>query len=247
MCRITRESEERLHLGRRRLVDTELPGELRKPVGGGHGHLSAIVTPSLSCRIVETEGLAGGNGGLADFPHLDSRGHAWMVDVTGKATTARHAEARALVLMNRATVERVAAGDLPSGDVLAAARTAGVLAAKRASALLPLCHPLLLGAITVDFLVGPCWIEVASSVEALDRTGVEMEALTACGVAGLTIYAACKSYDDDLVIDKLTVWSKSGGRSGTWTRGPDGVHHDPQAGAGVASTNPRADAGPGTG
>ncbi len=163
-----------------------------------------------------------------DFPHLDQHGHARMVDVTGKATTDRRASACARVFMQPATAKRVAAGDLPAGDVLAAARTAGVLAAKRVPELLPLCHPVLIGAVTLDFGVGEGFVEVVAQVEALDRTGVEMEALTACSAAALTIYAACKSADRTMAIGELSVLEKSGGRSGTWVREPSGaVRHLP--------------------
>ncbi len=163
-----------------------------------------------------------------DFPHLDPHGHAHMVDVTRKQSTDRHASASARVFMEPATAERVAAGDLPAGDVLAAARTAGVLAAKRAPDLLPLCHPVLVGAVALDFGVGDGFVEVVAHVEALDRTGVEMEALAACSAAALTIYAACKSADRTMSIGEVAVLAKSGGRSGTWVRDPSGaVRHVP--------------------
>ncbi len=161
--------------------------------------------------------------GHADFPHLDHRGNARMVDVTGKATTERRAVARGELRMSPATLERLLAGDLPGGDVLAAARTAAILGAKRTADLLPLCHPLLLGDITVDFEPTRSAIAIAATVEALDRTGVEMEALTACAIAALTIYETCKSVDDDLVIDAIAVWHKAGGRTGTWERTEDGA------------------------
>ncbi|MCU1495518.1 MAG: molybdenum cofactor biosynthesis protein MoaC [Acidimicrobiaceae bacterium] len=165
---------------------------------------------------------------LAHFPHLDRRGNARMVDVTGKTPSERRALARGRVVMNPATARRVAAGDLPSGDVLAAARTAGMFAAKQTYDLLPLCHPLLLGAITVDFSIGASWVEVTAGIEALDRTGVEMEALTACSIAALTIYTACKSLDRTMAVEGVTVWEKSGGRSGSWVLDADGtVHHNP--------------------
>lgn len=164
-----------------------------------------------------------GAAGHEHFPHLDSRGNAQMVDVTKKATTARQAVARGEIRMAPATRARIAAADLPGGDVLAAARTAAIFAAKRTSDLLPLCHPLLLGDITVDFALGEDRVEIAAQVDALDRTGVEMEALTACAVAALTIYETVKAFDDDLVIDDIAVWHKAGGRTGTWERTADGA------------------------
>ncbi len=174
--------------------------------------------------------LSGGPGGdgPADFPHLDSRGNAHMVDVTGKDVSSRKAVARLVVRMAPTSARRLASGDLPAGDVLALARGAGLLAAKRTAHLLPLCHPLLLGETTVEIAVGEDQVEVTTTVEAEDRTGVEMEALTAASAAGLTIYAACASFDRTLSIDDLAVVEKSGGRSGRWLRDADGaVHHDP--------------------
>jgi cyclic pyranopterin phosphate synthase len=163
-----------------------------------------------------------------DFPHLDDRGNAHMVDVTGKARSDRRAVARLVVSMSGATARQLERGDLPGGDVLALARGAALLAAKRTAELLPLCHPLLLGEVTVEIGVGVDEAEVIVSVEARDRTGVEMEALTAAAAAGLTIYAACAAVDRSLSIDGLTVLDKSGGRSGHWHRDLDGtVHHTP--------------------
>ncbi|MHB1598007.1 MAG: cyclic pyranopterin monophosphate synthase MoaC [Acidimicrobiales bacterium] len=173
-------------------------------------------------------GGPGGGDGLADFPHLDSRGNAHMVDVTGKDVSDRKAVARLVVRMAPTSARRVADGDLPGGDVLALARGAGLLAAKQTARLLPLCHPLLLRETTVEIAVGEDQVEVTTTVEAEDRTGVEMEALTAASAAGLTIYAACASFDRTLSIDDLAVVEKSGGRSGRWHRDAHGaVHHDP--------------------
>jgi len=165
-----------------------------------------------------------------DFPHLDRRGNARMVDVTGKPPTARRAVASGRVVMAPETARLVATGALPGGDVLAAARAAGQLAAKQTAGLLPLCHPLLLGDVTLDFAIGADYVEVVAGVEAMDRTGVEMEALTACTVAGLTIWASCKSLDQTLRVDAVAVREKAGGRSGSWTLGADGtVRHVPVA------------------
>jgi cyclic pyranopterin phosphate synthase len=151
-----------------------------------------------------------------------------MVDVTAKAPSARRAVARGRVRMDPSTAQRVASGELPGGAVFASARTAGMLAAKQTSDLLPLCHPLMLGDVTIVLEVGPDFVEVTAGVEALDRTGVEMEALTACSVAALTIYAACASFDRTMTIDAVAVWEKSGGRSGSWVLDGDGtVRHVP--------------------
>ena len=184
----------------------------------------------------DSDGQAPHDGGrepLGDaptFPHLDERGNAWMVDVTGKRPTSRRAVASGRVSMATATARLVERGELPAGDVLSAARTAGVLAAKKTADLLPLCHPLLLGDVAVDFSIGADYVEIVATVDALDRTGVEMEALTACFIAGLTIYACCKSRDSSLTVGGVAVRKKSGGRSGSWTLAADGtVQHIPAA------------------
>ena len=124
--------------------------------------------------------------------------------------------------MTPETASAVAQGAIKKGDVLAVARVAGIQAAKRTSDLLPLCHPLMVGAVTVNFEINDASIEVEAAVDTFDRTGVEMEALTACSVAALTIYDMCKSMDRSMVIDAVTLWEKSGGRSGTYRR-----HDDP--------------------
>ena len=135
--------------------------------------------------------------------HLDPLGRARMVDVTPKEASHRRAIAR---------------GAITKGDVLAVARVAGIQAAKRTPDLLPLCHPLLVGAVLINFRIEDTFIEVEAQVDTVDRTGVEMEALTACSVACLTIYDMCKSTDRSMVIGELTLWEKSGGRSGSYRR-----------------------------
>ena len=152
------------------------------------------------------------------FTHLDDAGRAHMVDVTAKDVTHRRAVARCVVRMKPETVAAVTAGDVSKGDVLAVARVAGIQAAKRTSDMIPLCHPLMVGAVSVDFDAGADHIVVTAEVEVADRTGVEMEALHACSVAALTIYDMCKSADRAMVIDDLTLWEKSGGRSGVFQR-----------------------------
>lgn len=166
--------------------------------------------------------------------HLDPLGRARMVDVTPKEATHRRAIARGKVFMKPETTALVARGAVTKGDVLAVARVAGIQAAKRTPDLIPLCHPLLVGAVFVNFRIEDNYVEVESQVETIDRTGVEMEALTACSVACLTIYDMCKSADRSMVIGEVTLWEKTGGRSGTYRRDPaaadlgrDGVANPP--------------------
>jgi cyclic pyranopterin phosphate synthase len=146
-----------------------------------------------------------------------------MVDVTPKEPTHRRALARCRVMMQSETTAKVANNAINKGDVLGTARIAGIQAAKRTPDLVPLCHPLLVGAVQVNFTIGDDHVEVEAQVETVDRTGVEMEALTACAVAALTIYDMCKSADRSMVIGELALWEKTGGSSGTWRRaGLDG-------------------------
>jgi cyclic pyranopterin phosphate synthase len=152
------------------------------------------------------------------FSHLDPMGHARMVDVTPKDPTHRRAVARCKVFMTPATTTAIANREMKKGDVLAVARVAGIQAAKRTSDMIPLCHPLLVGSVSVNFDIGDDHVAVEVSVETVDRTGVEMEALHACSVAALTIYDMCKSADRSMVIGELTLWEKTGGRSGTYRR-----------------------------
>ena len=116
------------------------------------------------------------------------------------------------------TTNQVATNAMTKGDVLAAARIAGIQAAKRAAELIPMCHPVLVGTTAVNFSFGDNYIEVEVQVETVDRTGVEMEAMTACTVAALTIYDMCKSQDRTMTIERVALWEKSGGRSGPWRR-----------------------------
>ena len=155
-----------------------------------------------------------------DFTHLDPLGRARMVDVTPKEPTHRRAMARGRVEMTPDTASAVARGAIAKGDVLSVARVAGIQAAKRTSDLVPLCHPLLIGAVNVNFEIGDAYIDVEASVETVGRTGVEMEALTACSVAGLTIYDMCKSLDKGMTITQVALWEKTCGKSGTYHRTP---------------------------
>ena len=152
------------------------------------------------------------------FTHLDSEGRARMVDVGAKEVTQRRAVARARVTMQEETAQALADGTVAKGDVLAVARVAGIQAAKRTSELIPLCHPLLLSSVQVDLTPGPSWVDIEATAETVDRTGVEMEALTACSVAALTIYDMCKARDRAMQVEALGLVEKSGGRSGDWHR-----------------------------
>jgi len=141
-----------------------------------------------------------------------------MVDVTPKDPTHRRAVARGRVSMQPETTTAIANREVKKGDVLAVARVAAIQAAKRTSDMIPLCHPLLVGAVSVNFEIGDDCVEVEVQVETVDRTGVEMEALHACTVACLTIYDMCKSADRGMVIGEIALWEKTGGRSGTYRR-----------------------------
>ena len=152
------------------------------------------------------------------FTHLDSEGRARMVDVGGKEVTQRRAVARARVTMQEETAQALAEGTVAKGDVLAVARVAGIQAAKRTSELIPLCHPLMLSSVQVDLTPGPSWVDIEATAETVDRTGVEMEALTACSVAALTVYDMCKARDRAMQVEALGLVEKSGGRSGDWHR-----------------------------
>ncbi|MBK6969774.1 MAG: cyclic pyranopterin monophosphate synthase MoaC [Candidatus Microthrix sp.] len=155
--------------------------------------------------------------------HLDPLGRARMVDVTQKEVSARRATARGRVLMTPETTALIARGEVSKGDVLAVARVAGIQAAKRTSDLIPLCHPVGIGGILINFRIDDAWVEVEARVETVDRTGVEMEALTAVSVACLTIYDMCKSVDRAMTLGEITLWEKTGGRSGAYRRQGDEV------------------------
>ena len=150
--------------------------------------------------------------------HLDPLGRARMVDVTPKETTHRRALARCKVQMLPDTTVAIASNAINKGDVLGAARIAGIQRQNGPPNSSLLCHPLLVGGVVINFTIGDDNVEVETEVEAVDRTGVEMEALTACAIAALTIYDMCKSADRSMVIGELCLWEKTGGRSGTWRR-----------------------------
>ncbi len=154
---------------------------------------------------------------MSKLSHLDERGQAHMVDVSAKDVTARSATARARVLAEKATLTLIASGAAKKGDVLATARIAGIMAAKNTSTLIPLCHPLMLSKVSVEFQLAETHIEVEATVKSEGKTGVEMEALTACSVACLTIYDMLKAVDRGMRITDLRVVAKSGGKSGPFT------------------------------
>ena len=154
----------------------------------------------------------------AGLTHLDESGHARMVDVSEKPETVREATARGRVAMARETLDRIVEGSIPKGDVLATARVAGIMAAKRTHDLIPLCHPLPLSAVSVALCPdreSPA-IEIEATVRTTARTGVEMEALTAVSVAALTVYDMCKSLERGMCIEAIRLVAKSGGRSGDY-------------------------------
>jgi cyclic pyranopterin phosphate synthase len=150
--------------------------------------------------------------------HLDPLSSARMVDVTPREPTHRRALARCRVTMLPETTTKVANNAITKGDVLGAARIAGIQAAKRTADLIPMCHPVLVGSVSINFSIGDDHVEVEAQVETVDRTGVEMEAMTACTVAALTVYDMCKSADRTMTVEQVALWEKSGGRSGPWRR-----------------------------
>ena len=158
--------------------------------------------------------------------HVDDQGAARMVDVSAKSASKRRATAAGTVHTTPEVVGLIANGDLPKGDALATARVAGILAAKRTSDLIPLCHQIALSSVDVDFEIGSGAIEVSATAHTTDRTGVEMEALTACSVAALTVYDMCKSSDRAMVIGDIALWEKTGGRSGPYRRDPSATLGD---------------------
>ena len=153
-----------------------------------------------------------------NFTHLDSAGQARMVDVTDKQPTKRAATASATVVCDPEILRRIASGEMPKGDVLAVARIAGIAAAKRTPELLPLAHVIGVHGATVDLTLGPESIEVVATVRTADRTGVEMEALTAVSVAALALIDMVKGLDRNAHIREVKLLAKEGGRSGSWRR-----------------------------
>jgi cyclic pyranopterin phosphate synthase len=158
-----------------------------------------------------------------ELSHVDERGQARMVDVTGKNVTNRRAVAIAHIRLKPETIGLVRKLEMKKGDVLATARIAGIMAAKKTSELIPLCHPLMISSVTVDFeFVGEDVLKITSEVRCHGPTGVEMEALTSASVAALTVYDMCKAVDKGMTIEQVYVEAKEGGKSGEYRRQSSG-------------------------
>ncbi|MET0249113.1 MAG: cyclic pyranopterin monophosphate synthase MoaC [Sphingobium sp.] len=153
---------------------------------------------------------------MSGLTHLDAQGSARMVDVSAKAVTAREAVAAGRIAMSAEAAAAIAQGLVKKGDVLAVARIAGIMAAKRTAELVPLCHPLPLDAVTIDFELEADSVSVTATARTAGRTGVEMEAMTAVSIALLTIYDMAKAIDKGMVIGAVRLLAKSGGKSGDW-------------------------------
>ena len=154
---------------------------------------------------------------MSGLTHLDETGAARMVDVAGKPVTAREATARGRIVMSGEAAAAIASGAAKKGDVLAVARVAGIMAAKKTSELIPLCHPLPLTKVSLDFQADVNGVTVTATAATEAQTGVEMEAMTAVSVALLTIYDMAKALDKGMVIEEVRLLAKSGGKSGDWT------------------------------
>jgi len=154
---------------------------------------------------------------MGELTHIDDAGNAKMVDVTGKDDSRREATAAGRVKMKPSTLKLIKKGEIAKGDVLAAARLAGIMAAKKTPQLIPLCHPILLGEVRVEFNLDEAGsaVEITATVKSTGKTGVEMEALTAVAVAALTIYDMCKAAERGIRIEDVRLIRKSGGKSGT--------------------------------
>ena len=157
---------------------------------------------------------------MSNFTHIDTQGRVRMVDVTEKKPTLRIAKAQGIVSMNSDTFEKIISRTAAKGNVLETARIAGIMAAKNTSGLIPMCHPLNIRHISIDFFPDKTknLIRIESKVQIIDQTGVEMEALTAVSIAGLTIYDMCKSYDREMTISDICLLEKSGGKSGMFVK-----------------------------
>lgn len=182
---------------------------------GGKPRKSPVRVPELVPSLVP---FAASKPALT---HFDSSGHAHMVGISDKAETVRVAVATGRILMDPATAKRISTGSIGKGDVLGIARVAAIQGLKRTAELIPLCHPLRITGVDIDFSVrtrAQAWVSITARVQATDRTGVEMEAMTAVSVAALTIYDMCKSIDRAMSIERVRLESKSGGKSGAWWR-----------------------------
>jgi cyclic pyranopterin phosphate synthase len=157
---------------------------------------------------------------MSKFSHIDEEGRVRMVDVTAKKPTVRTAVAGGMIYLNPETFDLIQNQKVKKGNVLETARIAGIMAAKKTSELIPMCHPLNITHIQVDFSpdASESCMGIEATVRAIDQTGVEMEAVTAVSVAALTIYDMCKAYDKEMTISKIRLLKKSGGKSGTFIR-----------------------------
>ncbi len=154
---------------------------------------------------------------MSKLTHIDGDGAAHMVDISAKKETVREAHAEGFITMNSDVLEAIKANSMKKGDVLATARIAGIMAAKKTSDLIPLCHPLALSKVAVEFEYQDNGIKVRAMARLTGKTGVEMEALTAASTALLTVYDMSKAMQKDMVISAIRLLSKSGGKSGDWT------------------------------
>lgn len=173
---------------------------------------------SMDQRAVPEPARRKPRGYMSDLTHLNARGEARMVDIGAKADTGRRAVAGAIIRMMPTTLARIVAGTLPKGDVLATARIAGIMAAKRTADLIPLCHPLPLTGIDIDLVPQESGdgLVITAICKVTGKTGVEMEALTAVTVAALTVYDMCKAVEKGMVIESIRLLEKEGGKSGNW-------------------------------
>ena len=154
-----------------------------------------------------------------EFTHFNTEGRAKMVDVTDKDVTSRQAIAEGVIYMNEQTRQAIVEGKVKKGDVLSVAQVAGIMAAKKTSDIIPMCHPLMLTGVDISFDVKETEIVIRATVKCKGETGVEMEALTAVSAAALTIYDMCKALQKDMTIGKIKLLEKSGGKSGDYKRG----------------------------
>ena len=157
---------------------------------------------------------------MSDFTHFNENGRARMVDVTDKSETQRTAIAAGRVLVNRETFELIKTGGMKKGDVLTTAQIGGIMGAKRTSDIIPMCHPIFISGIDIDFEMDEeaCAVNITATAKCTGVTGVEMEALTAVSVAALTVYDMCKAVQKDMVISDIRLLKKTGGKSGTFVR-----------------------------
>ena len=153
---------------------------------------------------------------MEDFTHINSQGRARMVDVSEKDITMREAKAYGIVYMSESTVDMIKSGGVKKGDVLSVAQVGGIMAAKRTSEIIPMCHPVITTGIDINFNINKDSIEIYSTVKCKGETGVEMEALTAVSAAALTIYDMCKALQRDMAIGEIKLLEKSGGKSGDY-------------------------------